>query len=80
MLPYSSSNKYVTEGKDCPQKNMDHGLDPEKYPDGLATAPVIWDYLGTEFKLEFKSGFVGATQDQISGVVTPVVGWFMIDK
>ena len=39
--------------------------------------PVLWDYYGTEIDLTFNAGFIGATKDQETGVISPVVGWFI---
>ena len=39
--------------------------------------PVLWDYYGTEIDLTFNAGFIGATQDQETDVISPVVGWFI---
>jgi hypothetical protein len=37
-------------------------------------------YCGTNIDLTFKAGFVGATQDIETGIVRPLVGWFMQKK
>merc|ERR1712083_982913 len=82
MVPYSVDNGYVKEGRDggwygfgAPKDVQ--GPDCIDFPNGIAAAPVLWDYYGTEMKLKFKAGFVGAEQDQETGVVRPVVGWFI---
>merc|ERR1712050_565399 len=82
MVPYSSRNGYVKEGRDvgrygmCAPENV-QGPDCSDFPGGLAAAPVAWDYYGTEIALKFKAGFVGAEQDHVTGTVKPVVGWFI---
>lgn len=85
MVPYSPNAAYVLENKNKTRYGMEapkgvQGPDCSDFPKGLATAPVVWDYLGNKIDLEFKAGFVGATQDKASGTVRPVVGWFIEKK
>lgn len=82
LEPYSPENEYVKEGRDGGRYGMRappgvQGPDCSDFPKGLAEAPVVWDYNGTEVKLKFKAGFVAATQDPERGVVSPMVGWFI---
>ena len=37
----------------------------------------MWNYLGSKIDLEFKAGFVAATQDVDTGMIKPVIGWFL---
>lgn len=53
------------------------GPDVANFPDGVAAAPVEWNYLGDKLELEFKAGFVAATQDVDTGMIRPMVGWFL---
>jgi len=83
-VPYSPHNGYVREGRDGGRyemfdvpKGVD-GPDTADFPKGLAEAPVTWDYHGSEMKLKFKAGFIGATQDEQTKVVRPKVGWFIV--
>jgi hypothetical protein len=83
-VPYSSSQGYVTEGREEKFYSMMHrppdgaqGPDCADFPNGLSEAPVLWDYLGEEIKLKFVSGFVGATQDPETLTISPHVGWFI---
>ena len=50
----------------------------DKIPCGIASAPVTWSYLGTEYPLEFQAGFVGAIQrdDQ---TICPDIGWAIFE-
>lgn len=80
--PYSADNGYVKEGRDGGQYGMRappdvQGPDCEDFPNGLAAAPVLWDYFGQEIPLKFKAGFIGAEQDDVTGIVKPLVGWFI---
>merc|ERR1712194_11693 len=82
MVPYSNENGYVEEGRDGGRYGMFapegvQGPDCSDFPGGLASAPVLWDYKGSEIKLKFKAGFVGAEQDQDTRIVRPLVGWLI---
>jgi hypothetical protein len=46
----------------------------------LAEAPVVWNYHGKIIDLNFKAGFVGASQDKDTGTIRPLVGWFIEKK
>jgi len=73
--PYSTDQDYTKEGR-----LMANGPDVSDFPKGLAEAPVIWDYHGTDIDLEFKSGFIGATQDKETGMMRAEVGWWIQKK
>merc|ERR1712232_573056 len=82
MIPYSSDNGYVKEGRNGGRYGMGapsdvQGPDCSDFPGGLAAAPVVWDLNGTKIELKFKAGFVGAEQDPGTRTVKPVVGWFI---
>ena len=53
------------------------GPDCEDFPTGIAAAPVTWLYYDQEIKLEFKAGFLGASQDPATGTIRPLVGWYI---
>jgi hypothetical protein len=53
------------------------GPDPDNIPPITSSAPVDWDYHGTTYDLHFCAGFVGCTQDQVDGTVTPTMGWYV---
>merc|ERR1712217_473305 len=82
-VPYSPNNGYVKEGrnemiyKDFFVPDGVQGPDCADFPIGLASVPVVWNYCGKEINLEFHAGFVGATQEQSTGVIKPFVGWFI---
>merc|ERR1712083_711632 len=91
LEPYSSDNGYVKEGREekyygVPPDGVPGtefcrtrvpGPDIEDFPNGLSAAPVEWDYLGDTIQLKFKAGFVGAEQEKATGIVKPLVGWFV---
>lgn len=82
MVPYSVDNGYVKEGRENKFYGMSaprdvQGPDREDFPNGLAAAPVLWDYNGKEIQLKFKAGFLGAEQEHATGVIKPLVGWYI---
>jgi len=85
-VPYSIDNDYVKDVKVARRENLDifdndyvksPGPDTADFPNGLAAAPVSWNYFGQTIELKFKAGFVGATQESRTGTIKPVVGWFV---
>jgi hypothetical protein len=81
--PYSADAGYVREGLVW---NKTYGFrvpedvrgpDCEDFGTGMSSAPVLWDYFGTEHKLDFNAGFIGAVQDPTTLQVRPQVGWFI---
>eukprot|EP00035_Acanthoeca_spectabilis_P021878 m.440748 g.440748 ORF g.440748 m.440748 type:complete len:399 (-) comp18558_c0_seq1:1086-2282(-) len=53
-----------------------HGPDLTDLPGGMASAPVTWDFLGTDIPLTFTAGFAGAAQ-RADGTVAPEIGWLI---
>lgn len=53
------------------------GMDIAEMPRALTSAPVTWDYLGSKRRLEFVSGFIGIEQEIDTGVIKPLVGWYI---
>merc|ERR1712087_55664 len=46
---------------------------------GLCLTPFLWDYHGTEFNMNFISGFSGATMTE-DGYIMPVLSWAIAEK
>ena len=44
---------------------------------GMASAPVKWQYYSETIDLKFNAGFVGASQDQKTLQISPLVGWYI---
>eukprot|EP01084_Bolivina_argentea_P196956 337606_1 len=72
--PYSMDKSYVAQGFNARGRGRGQN-DQMDYPMGLATAPVTWDYNGTEIPMKFIAGFVGYKQDKKTLEITPNVGW-----
>jgi hypothetical protein len=56
------------------------GPDTQDFPLGVSSAPVIWEYFGSVIRLEFKSGFIGASQDADTLTISPCVRWAVVEK
>eukprot|EP01084_Bolivina_argentea_P248244 415218_1 len=77
-VPYSMERAYVEQGFTLHGSGgwgREAGGDMNKYPTGLASAPVEWTYYGKKLNLKFLAGFVGFTQDAKTLEITPNVGW-----
>lgn len=46
----------------------------------FCAAPVTWEYYSTEYKLKFKTGFIGSMQDPDTGNITPQVSWAVVEE
>lgn len=81
-VPYEPSHGYAKEPVATTFYGMAQKYDRETtggpdigdLPGGMAAAPVLWDYLGTEIPLSFQAGFVGAVQ-RADGTIAPELGW-----
>merc|ERR1712093_731072 len=83
-VPYDPSNGYVLEGLEEKWYGMGEcrdggvcGPDCDDFGSGMSSAPVTWDYLGKEIKLDFNAGFVGAVQDGKTLQIRPQISWFI---
>jgi Domain of unknown function (DUF4419) len=52
----------------------------QAFPAGLARAPLLWQYLGQEFEMEFLGGFVGVAQDAQTLCLRPEIGWAVCES
>jgi len=82
-VPHSAEAGYVKEGlvwnqryAMCAPKGV-AGPDCEDFGSGMSSAPVTWEYLDCEYKLDFNAGFIGAVQDPVTLQIRPQVGWFI---
>ena len=51
--------------------------DVDDISNGMASAPVKWQYYNKTIDLKFNAGFVGASQDQKTLQISPLVGWYI---
>ena len=80
--PYSSNVGYALEDKNQGKYRgpAPHGVEGPScgaFPDGISDVAVMWEYNGTKIPLRFRSGFLGATQDEVDGTLRPLVGWYI---
>lgn len=80
--PYSPSNGYVLEGLQEKWYGMHEpegcgGPDCQDFGSGMSSAPVTWEYLNQEIKLDFNAGFIGAVQDPVTWQIRPQISWFI---
>lgn len=55
------------------------GPNEDAFPKGLAEAPVVWSYLGSEIQMQFVSGFLATSQHPKTLALRPEIGWAIID-
>lgn len=75
-VPYEPTAEWVLAGLKPVGPDV---LPSDVIPRGESAAPMIWEYYGVEFPMEFRGGFLGYTQDSKSGAVCPVLGWYLVD-
>eukprot|EP00047_Mylnosiga_fluctuans_P000424 m.192685 g.192685 ORF g.192685 m.192685 type:complete len:409 (+) comp10058_c0_seq2:86-1312(+) len=49
------------------------------FPPAIASAPCVWDYLGTTIPLKFQAGFFGYTQDPDTLAIRPQISWAIVE-
>jgi len=81
FIPYEAKtgqpNFYCKPYDETHDYHAKKGMDIVEMPQALTSVPVTWDYLGSVRKLEFVSGFIGIEQEIDTGVIKPLVGWYI---
>lgn len=72
---------YLEGGRKNPCATEQNGwwISTAQFPSGISKVPFVWDYLGTEFKMEFLGGFVGTHQAENLSI-QPSIGWAVRDE
>ncbi|RHZ58298.1 hypothetical protein Glove_374g16 [Diversispora epigaea] len=72
LFPYDNSGNKI----------MKNEIDPDEVPSGLVHVPFEVILNNISSKLNFVAGFFGARQDKVNEeyVVSPVIGWYVVDK
>merc|ERR1719295_2483702 len=82
-VPYSMDRAYVHQGLVL-KREIGHygeaGGKVQRYPTGVAQAPVVWKYHGKKLDLEFIAGFMGYQQDPKTLEICPNLGWCIAHK
>lgn len=73
--PQAVWNEYLATWEDGMGARSRGGPAKPDFPTGLSSAPFLWNYLGTERPMVFTGGFVGVSQDAVTGAVRPAIGW-----
>jgi hypothetical protein len=56
------------------------GPEPHEFPPILCTAPVEWNYHGTQFMLDFNAGVNAVSQKEEDGMLSPEIGWYVAHR
>ena len=56
------------------------GATADLFSSGLSSAPFVWAYHDTKFKMRFVSGFIGVQQDPDTLALSPQIGWAIVDE
>jgi hypothetical protein len=59
------------------QKMYFNGPEPEDFPNIISSAPVTWNYWGTDFGMEFNAGLSAVSQSKVDGMLFPEIGWYV---
>ena len=73
--PALVQNKYVTTWDKTYHSMVGSGPNANQFPSGLAIAPFLWKYLGSNIPMELIGGFVGVSQDAGTLAVRAAIGW-----
>jgi hypothetical protein len=78
--PKACPNRHLAAWTDARKSTFSRGPSLDDFPIGLSCVPFIWDYLGTTIPMLFAGGFVGVSQNPVSGAVRPAIGWAIREK
>jgi len=56
------------------------GITTDQFPNGISSAPFIWEYYEEKFPMNFMAGFIGFTQDKNTMAVRPKIGWAVMEE
>eukprot|EP01123_Difflugia_compressa_P000194 TRINITY_DN102_c0_g1_i2.p1 TRINITY_DN102_c0_g1~~TRINITY_DN102_c0_g1_i2.p1 ORF type:complete len:438 (-),score=70.35 TRINITY_DN102_c0_g1_i2:315-1550(-) len=51
------------------------GPEPSEFPPVVSSAPVVWDYLGTNIPIHFHAGYYAIKQDEKTLALQSCIGW-----
>ena len=75
--PNFVDSKHYSDDRSNVYEGYYTGQDENLFPIGLSSAPVEWCYFSTLYNLQFKSGFLGVSQEE-DGLIAPQVGWYVL--
>lgn len=68
-------NSYAYRWQGGASRELSRAPTEAQFGSGLASAPLIWNYLGETIDFEMMGGFVGISQDSATSAVRPAIGW-----
>jgi hypothetical protein len=76
FFPYLASGQQ--NGNLCPWQDMYfNGPETGNFPSIICTAPIEWDYHGTNFTLDLNAGINAVSQREEDGMLCPEIGWYV---
>jgi len=78
LYPYLSAapNPHL---KPWEEMGFQDGPRPENFPIGeVSSCPVLWDYLGTIYPIQFHAGIFGTKQDKETLAISSFSGWIVL--
>eukprot|EP00551_Chaetoceros_affinis_P015624 CAMPEP_0203711866 /NCGR_PEP_ID=MMETSP0091-20130426/69739_1 /ASSEMBLY_ACC=CAM_ASM_001089 /TAXON_ID=426623 /ORGANISM="Chaetoceros affinis, Strain CCMP159" /LENGTH=471 /DNA_ID=CAMNT_0050589817 /DNA_START=657 /DNA_END=2073 /DNA_ORIENTATION=- len=77
LFPYFADG-YLNTSLQPWEKMYFNGPEPEDFPKNIiSSAPVLWDYWGTEFQMNFHAGMTAVSQNDADGMLFPKIGWYV---
>jgi len=70
-------NKFVFDEYKLTAKH-EFTISPTDFPQGIGKAPVNWNYFGSDIKLEFLGGVIGASFQESTKALVPQFGWAIL--
>ena len=84
LFPYIGDDKrrnpFLNLWLSSDEARFHDGLTSDSFPPGLCSTPFIWNYLGTEYTMNFYSGFLAVSQDSSTLALRPEIGWAVADQ
>ena len=56
------------------------GVTTDQFSPGFCSTPFIWEFPGTEYAMQFYSGFMAVSQDPNTLALRPEIGWAVADQ
>jgi Domain of unknown function (DUF4419) len=78
LFPYIGGGKGHLSSRLRPWHEMYFtGPELDELPLLMSSAPVDWNYHGAVYDLNFHAGVLGFTQDESTGALAPLLGWYV---
>lgn len=77
-IVYSKPNPIVKD-KSSGKHSFWSGVCNDSFPNSVSVVPFVWEYNGTNHKMEFVAGLVGSIWDEIFKAIKPQIAWAICD-